>query len=27
VSKGSLIAFKRIIRCHPWSAGGSDPLT
>ena len=24
---GSLLGFKRIIRCHPWSKGGKDPLT
>lgn len=24
--KGLFLGFKRIIRCHPWSAGGSDPL-
>ena len=26
VLKGSFCAFKRIIRCHPWSQGGSDPV-
>lgn len=24
--KGVYLAFKRIIRCHPWSQGGNDPL-
>ena len=24
--KGSLLGLKRIIRCHPWSKGGYDPL-
>lgn len=24
--KGSLMAFKRIIRCHPWNPGGYDPV-
>lgn len=23
---GSLKAFKRIFRCHPWSKGGEDPV-
>lgn len=23
---GSLLCFKRIIRCHPFSKGGSDPV-
>ena len=25
-AKGLLIGLKRIIRCHPWSKGGDDPL-
>jgi len=25
-AKGSLIGFKRIIRCHPWSKGGYNPI-
>lgn len=25
-AKGLLIGLKRIIRCHPWSKGGYDPL-
>ena len=24
--KGSWLAFKRIIRCHPWGGSGYDPL-
>jgi len=24
--KGLLIGLKRIIRCHPWSKGGFDPV-
>ncbi|HOZ36910.1 MAG TPA: membrane protein insertion efficiency factor YidD [bacterium] len=23
---GLFLAFKRVIRCHPWSRGGYDPL-
>ena len=26
VIKGFWMIFKRIIRCHPWSRGGHDPL-
>jgi len=25
--KGSLLAIKRVIRCHPFHPGGYDPLT
>lgn len=25
-AKGLLLGLKRIIRCHPWSQGGDDPL-
>ncbi len=24
--RGLFIGFKRIVRCHPWSKGGYDPL-
>ena len=24
--KGSVMAVKRIFRCHPWHAGGYDPV-
>ncbi len=24
--KGSLLAIKRIIRCHPWGGSGYDPV-
>jgi hypothetical protein len=26
VRKGTLIGLRRIIRCHPWSRGGYEPL-
>ncbi|MBM3205207.1 membrane protein insertion efficiency factor YidD [Candidatus Uhrbacteria bacterium] len=26
VLKGSVLAIKRIGRCHPWSPGGIDPV-
>jgi len=26
VIKGSWLGLKRILRCHPWSHGGHDPL-
>ncbi|GAB1309442.1 membrane protein insertion efficiency factor YidD [Urechidicola sp. KH5] len=26
VFKGSWLAIKRIISCHPWSKGGYDPV-
>ena len=25
-AKGLFIGLKRIIRCHPWSKGGLDPI-
>lgn len=24
--RGSLLTVKRLARCHPWHAGGSDPI-
>ncbi len=26
IIRGGLLGLKRIIRCHPWSEGGWDPL-
>lgn len=26
ILKGSLLGLWRILRCHPWSKGGYDPL-
>lgn len=26
VVKGSFKGLARVVRCHPWSAGGADPL-
>ncbi|NOY88208.1 MAG: membrane protein insertion efficiency factor YidD [FCB group bacterium] len=26
VFKGTFLAVKRILRCHPWHEGGYDPL-
>lgn len=26
VLKGALLAGKRLLRCHPWSRGGYDPV-
>lgn len=26
VLKGSLLAFKRILKCHPWGEAGYDPV-
>jgi putative membrane protein insertion efficiency factor len=26
VCKGGLLALARILRCHPWHPGGSDPV-
>lgn len=27
IIQGGLKGIKRILRCHPWSQGGSDPVT
>ncbi len=24
--RGSIMACKRVLRCHPWSLGGHDPV-
>ena len=26
ISKGLWMALKRLLRCHPWSRGGYDPV-
>ena len=26
VIKGSYLAIKRVLRCHPWGSGGYDPV-
>lgn len=26
LSQGSKLAVKRVARCHPWAAGGYDPV-
>lgn len=25
-AKGGWLGLKRVVRCHPWSAGGFDPV-
>lgn len=25
-AKGLYLGFRRVLRCHPWSTGGHDPL-
>ncbi|HBO15295.1 MAG TPA: membrane protein insertion efficiency factor YidD [Porticoccaceae bacterium] len=24
--KGSVLAMRRVLKCHPWNAGGYDPV-
>jgi putative membrane protein insertion efficiency factor len=26
IIRGSVLAAKRILRCHPWNKGGPDPV-
>ena len=26
VIQGSILAIKRILKCHPWNKGGYDPV-
>ena len=26
IIQGSYLSLKRIVRCHPWSKGGNDPV-
>ncbi len=26
IIKGVLLGLKRVLKCHPWNRGGSDPL-
>lgn len=25
-ARGTLLTFWRVLRCHPWAAGGDDPV-
>jgi putative membrane protein insertion efficiency factor len=25
-ARGSLLSLRRVCRCHPWNAGGNDPV-
>ncbi len=25
-ARGTLLAARRVMRCHPWNAGGYDPI-
>lgn len=27
IIKGTWLALKRLLRCHPWAKGGYDPVT